>query len=227
MKGFKNLLTVGLGFLAVWGSPITPVHDDNRTVGDRLATVLDSRVVPSEVKVAPWAGLGEGTTTEPTFIAELSTVFAGAPSNADVAEYARKGYENMMKQKVQDKDTHLMAALYIPNKKSIYLSSVPAKPAAKLIKDMGATQAPAWWSQVHNRQPSLYLHAEDGAAYLYEASLSKKLAAGDKYPAGSFIAVYGVVNKQAKGPVGLCAGGGDQPLNPPCSTVFTNLGVAF
>ena len=227
MLGLKQLLTLGLGCLAVWGTPIAPVSDNKRSIEDKSAAALERRLVPSVIKVAPWDKLGDGTFTHATYVAQMSTGIVGAPTHADVAEYARKAFESMMEQKPRQKNTHLMAALYIPTTRSIYLSSVPDGPGIGRIKDTGASAAPAWWSQVNNRQPSLEFHAEDGAAFLYEKSLGNKLAAGATYPAGSFIAVYGIVNNQAKNPAGLCAGGGNRPLNPSCNTVFTNLGVEF
>lgn len=228
MLGFKQLLTLGLGCLAVWGTPIAPVSDDKRSIEDKSAAALEERAVPSVITVAPWQDtLGGGTFTHPTYVAQMSTGIVGAPTHADVAEYARKAFESMMGQKPRQKDTNLMAALYIPTTRSIYLSSVPDGPGIGRIKETGASAAPAWWSQVKDRQPSLELHAEDGAAFFYEKSRGNKLAAGATYPPGSFIAVYGIINNGARGPAGLCAGGGNRPLTPSCNTVFTNLRVDF
>ncbi|MCJ1363062.1 hypothetical protein MMC16_002168 [Acarospora aff. strigata] len=228
MLGLKQLLTLGLGCLAVWGTPIAPVSDNKRSIEDKSAAALERRVVPPVITVAPWEdGLGAGTFKKATYVAQMSTGILGAPTHADVAEYARKAFENMMEQKHPQKNTHLMAALFIPTTRSIYLSSVPDGPGIGRIKEEGAEKAPAWWSQVNNRQPTLALHAEDGAAFFYEKSLGNKFAAGAPYPAGSFIAVYGFINNQPKGPARLCAGAGTRPLNPSCDTVFTNLGVGF
>lgn len=226
MRGFKSFVTLGLACLAAWASPIPSESDNRKSIADQAWTPLSERAVPGAVVVEPWEGLGTGTQTHPTFIAKMSTGIVGAPSHADVGEYARKAFENMMTQRPREKDTHLVAALYIPTTRSVYISSVPDGPGIGRIKDKGATDAPAWWSQVQTRNP-MQLHAEDGAAYLYESSLGTKLAAGATYPAGSFVAVYGIVNKAAKDRVGLCAGGGDRPLNPYCSTVFGHLNVEF
>ncbi|KAK8073407.1 hypothetical protein PG994_004306 [Apiospora phragmitis] len=228
MQIFKPLFALGVGCLAVLGTPIASLLDHHkRSTVDPSAVSLDVRAVPNVVKVELWDGLGTGTKTNPTYKAKLSTGIVGNPTHADVAEYARKGWEHMMTQSPRQKDTHLMAALYIPTRRSLFLSSVPDGPAIGHINDDGATAAPAWWSQVQNRQPPRVLHAEDSAASLYEDSLTTKLAAGAQYPTGSFIAVYGIVNGKAKDAVPLCSGGGDRPLDPPCQTVFTNLGVGF
>ncbi|RYP59527.1 hypothetical protein DL770_010174 [Monosporascus sp. CRB-9-2] len=111
-------------------------------------------------------------------VMDTSTGIVGAPTHAGVDEYTQKGYESTTSQKPRQKDTHVMAALYIPYTRSIFLCSVPDSAAIKHIKASGATAAPAWWSQVHSRQPSLELHAEDGVAFRYEDSLGNKLAPG-------------------------------------------------
>ncbi|KAK6839289.1 hypothetical protein PG987_005155 [Apiospora arundinis] len=197
---FSALLTLSLGSLIVWGTPIIPDANNG-------------------------TGLGDGTDAKPTFYADLG-VISHKPNNTEVDEYAKKGYESMMDQKPRsDKDTHLMAALYI-KAKGLWLCSVPDGPAIGHIKKGGEDgDAPAWWSQVKDRKPSLHLHAEDCAAFRYENSLKTKLKAGDKYPEGSYISVYGSVNEQGAKKVSLCSGGGDRPLDPPCSKVFNNLGV--
>ncbi|KAI1271571.1 hypothetical protein F5Y07DRAFT_340681 [Xylaria sp. FL0933] len=228
MQFYKHLLTLGLGLLTVWGIPSTPAskHVSRDSENQPITDIIENRGVPATVKVSVWTGLGEGTNTHPTYVATLNTMFLGAPSHDDLGGYARKGFENMMTQRPRQKDTHLMAALYVPSAKSIYLSSVPDGPAIGKIKGTGAASAPAWWSQVEDRQP-LVFHAEDSVSYRYESSLGTKLSPGDKYPDGSLIAVYGMVNGQSPRVVPLCAGGGDRPLNPPCSSVFRNLGVNF
>ncbi|KAK9795796.1 hypothetical protein SCARD494_04767 [Seiridium cardinale] len=227
MLFFKHFLTLGLGALAIWGSPIAPVAEkSSRSIEGQSIGTLHGRAVPNVVPVLRWDNLGPGTQTNPTFTAKMSTGIVGAPTHGDVAQYAQKAYSSMMSQNPRQKNTHLIAALYIPTTRSIYISSVPDGPGIGKIKGDGATAAPAWWSQVNNR-PTLALHAEDAAAFLYEQSLTNKLAAGATYPAGSFIAVYGIVNGQNAQPVPPCSGGGNQPLDPPCRTVLTNLGVGF
>ncbi|KAI1735798.1 hypothetical protein F4680DRAFT_297976 [Xylaria scruposa] len=228
MRFYKNLLTLGLGLLTAWGTPIVPASENKaRAIENQPTTdVLDKRAVPPTVNVVLWGGLGKGTETHPTYVATLNTAFSGPPSHNELIEYAEKGFESMMAQKHPKKNTHLMAALFIPSTKSIYLSSVPDGPGIKKIRSTGAANAPAWWSQVKARDP-LVFHAEDGAAYRYENSLTTKLKPGNMYPAGSFIAVYGIVENKAPQHVPLCAGGGKRPLNVPCSTVFRHLDVGF
>lgn len=231
MHGFKSFVTLGLACLAAWASPIAPDYDNRRSIADQSGAALSERAVPNTVPVRLWTGLGDGTNIKPTFIATLSTSILGTPSQADLLEYARKAYENMMTQKEIGKrksSTYLVAALFIPTTRSIYICSVPDGPAITRIKTNGATDAPAWWSQVKDRTPSLEVHAEDGAAYLYESSLTTKLAAGATYPAGSFIVAWGKFESQTVAQrARLCSGGGQRPLNPPCSVVFGNLHVGF
>ncbi|GAB0138658.1 hypothetical protein EsDP_00006884 [Epichloe bromicola] len=230
MHSFKSFMTLGLACLAAWASPIAPDYDNRRSITDQSGAALIERAVPNTVVVKLWEGLGRGTTVEPTYTAKMSTGILGAPSRAEVEDYAKKAYENMMKQPEitrRESPTYLVAALYIPTTRSIYICSVPDKPAIRRIREKGATDAPAWWSQVQNRNPMAF-HAEDGAAYLYESSLPKKLAAGDTYPAGSFIVAWGKFKDQNDANrARLCSGGGNSPLNPPCSVVFGNLNVGF
>ncbi|MCJ1419641.1 hypothetical protein MMC32_005997 [Xylographa parallela] len=167
----------------------------------------------------------------PTFKRTLSVAFK-VPNPADIIAYAEEGYQNMMTQSYHKGfHTYLMAALYVPQK-GVYLCSLPDGPALALIKNTGAAQAPALWSQIRSREPSLKIHAEDCAAYLYESSLTTKLAPGARYPAGSYIAVHGWyealtgVNKDKGRPVGLCTSAAKHPVNPTCTAVFRALGVA-
>ncbi|KAF4629198.1 hypothetical protein G7Y89_g8947 [Cudoniella acicularis] len=57
--------------------------------------------------------------------------------------------------------------------------------------------AAAWAAEISGRQLkggqplAKKYHAEDSAFYLYEQSLNKHFRAGDKYPSGSLISVYG------------------------------------
>lgn len=227
MHGFKSFVALGLACLAAWASPIVPDYDNRRSIADQSKAALSERSVPNTVLVRLWTGLGEGTKVQPTFIAKLSTGLVGEPSQADLVEYARKAYENMMTQpeiKNRKSSTYLVAALFIPPTRSIYICSVPDGPAIGRLRTQGATDAPAWWSQVQNRTPMVF-HAEDGAAYLYESSLTTKLPAGATYPAGSFIVAWGKYKGRTVDR--LCSGGGDNPINPPCSVVFGNLSVGF
>jgi hypothetical protein len=225
MQGHLSLIYLGLGCLVALGNSLALPNDRTTTLGEEVSsyTSLEKRTLP--VNVAKWTGLGKDTITHPTFMAELGTAFK-TPTFNDVDEYARKGYESMMAQGPRaDKNTHLMAALYVPQQQKVFLGSVPDGPAIGHIKDNGQTAAPAWWSQVQNRQPTLALHAEDHVAYRYEQSRGRPLAAGEQYPPGSYISVYGNVDGAAADKIPLCSGAGNRPLNPPCSTVFTNLGV--
>ncbi|KAI8633574.1 hypothetical protein F5Y19DRAFT_489025 [Xylariaceae sp. FL1651] len=229
MHFYKHLFTLGLGLLTVWGTPIAPATNSKTcAIEDQSATdVLDKRAAPVTVPVTVWKDLGEGAQTHATYVATLSTASTGALDHSDLGQYAKKGYDNMMSQKPRKKDTNLMAALYIPSAQSIFLSSVPDGPAIGEIKRNGAANAPAWWSRVKHRESALYLHAEDSVAYRYETSLKTKLSPGGTYPPNSLIAVYGSVNGANAAVVPLCAGGGDMPIDPPCSAVFRNLRINF
>lgn len=93
---------------------------------------------------------------------------------------------------------------------------------------MKLADAPAWVYQVAGRDPVKY-HAEDGAMWLFENALSTKLAAGNQYPPGSIIYVYG----HFKDDNGNAKEAGYQPPcsqygpNPSCTDVLINLGVTL
>lgn len=229
MHGFKSFVALGLACLAAWASPIVPDYDNRRSIADQSKAALSERAIPNNVPVKLWTGLGQGTKVQPTFKAEMSAGIYGKPSQADLVEYAKKAYENMMTQpeiKNRKSSTYLVAALFIPTTGSIYICSVPDGPAIGRLRTQGATDAPTWWSQVKDRKPMVF-HAEDGAAYLYESSLRTKLPAGAKYPPGSFIVAWGKFKDQTVAhSARLCSGGGDAPkIDRPCSVVFGNLGV--
>ncbi|KAK6857243.1 hypothetical protein PG995_007430 [Apiospora arundinis] len=200
---FTALLTLSLGSLIVWGNPIIPDDNNGVSTGNE-ARGLEERIPP--VKVNKWTGLGDGTDTKPTFYADLGVIFH-KPNNTEVDEHASDG-----------------GALHQGKGPLTVLDARRAghRPHQERRED---GDAPAWWSQVKDRKPSVHLHAEDCAAFRYENSLKMKLKAGDKYPEGSYISVYGRVNRQGAKKVPLCSGGGNRPLDPPCSKVFDNLGV--
>lgn len=124
-------------------------------------------------------------------------------------------------------DVQLVAALYIflDSDKGIYVSSIPKGPASAL---MNPADAPAWVHRVAGRTPHKY-HAEDRAMWLFENALSTKLAAGDQYPPGSTIYVYG----HFKDGDGNTKEADYQPPcsqygpNPSCTNVLINLGITI
>ncbi|CAK7226441.1 hypothetical protein SEUCBS140593_006241 [Sporothrix eucalyptigena] len=226
-------LLLGLSTFTSWAHLLTP--DEPRDVPPSVED-LSARAVPKTIKVQPWPGLAGSTKYDRTYYADLGVTFI-VPTDADIITYAEKGYEYMMadlgldnqgfllsdSKKRGDKADYLMAALYIP-KVGVFLCSIPQPVAKKYITANAATEAPALWSQIHNRTPAGSAHAEDGAAYRYEMGMKTKLAAGARYPEGSLIRVFGSFGGKKAEPQGLCQTGGK--IDPACSPVFTNLGVA-
>ena len=124
-------------------------------------------------------------------------------------------------------DVQLVAAFYISSGpgQGIYVSSIPKDPASALMEP---ADAPAWAHQVDGRTPPKY-HAEDGAMWLFENALSTKLAAGDQYPPGSTIYVYGHFKDDDRNAKEAdyqppCSQYGP---NPSCTNVLTNLGITL
>ena len=124
-------------------------------------------------------------------------------------------------------DVQLVAALYISSGpgQGIYVSSIPKDPASALMEP---ADAPAWAHQVDGRTPPKY-HAEDGAMWLFENALSTKLAAGDQYPPGSTIYVYGHFKDDDRNAKEAdyqppCSQYGP---NPSCTNVLTNLDITL
>lgn len=140
---------------------------------------------------------------------------------------AKDGYEDAISKTASKykSDVQVVAALYISSGpgKGIYVSSIPKAPASALMEP---ADAPAWAQQVAGRTPH---HAEDGAMWLFENALSTKLAAGDQYPPGSTIYVYG----HFKDGDGNTKEADYQPPcsqygpNPSCTNVLINLGITL
>lgn len=182
--------------------------------------VIAKRAITLDV----WAG--QKDTGSISFKKVLKSPFVTA---ATAKKDAKDGYKNAIS-KTDSKyksDVQLVAALYISSGpgKGIYVSSIPKGPASALMRP---EDAPAWAHQVAERTPRTY-HAEDGAMWLFENELSTKLAAGDEYPPGSTIYVYG----HFKDGNGNAKEADYQPPcsqygpNPSCTNILNNLGITL
>ncbi|KAK0117667.1 hypothetical protein ONS95_011996 [Cadophora gregata] len=134
-------------------------------------------------------------------------------------------------------DVFLIAALWIPGYGYTMSSSPNAYKASRdILIHNGEALAPAWSQKVEERENASGadpgFHAEDGACFLYEKSLQKKLGAIDTYPSTATNKPYMVVYGRrwvgaAPGFVATCAKGkkGGSQLNPDCSWVMSELGI--
>ena len=184
-----------------------------------VAHALAKRATP----MAEWAGVKDSGTMTWKGMKKNSFFFT-----ADSAKTAAKeGYENVIEDTPTRYKTNaqLVAALFVPGK-GIYLSSIPKTPTeGKMV----LSDAPAWAHWVGSRQPRDY-HAEDGAMWLFESDLSQnnKLRAGDEYPRGSTMYVYGHFKPESGNPVpgyqSPCSSAAT--VNPDCTTVLLQLGIA-
>ena len=90
--------------------------------------------------------------------------------------------------------------------------------------------APSWYNQlrtiVNVNVNSPAIHAEDGAYFNYETTLTAQANNG-QYPVGSMIAIYGKFEQQANpGPIEPCGASLDS-RTPSCITVAQALGVRY
>jgi hypothetical protein len=152
---------------------------------------------------------------------------------SEALRYARLGYEQMRRNNPTKfaissdgtfERTMLVACLYVP-RKGYFLGTNPGADGFGRVNG----GAPAWWEQVKDRQVTTVgrskWHAEDVAMVEYEKSLTTKLAAGDAYPAGSIMAVYGHYMGETPGPnapgrKSVCGQGNGATMNPSCYTVL-------
>lgn len=131
--------------------------------------------------------------------------------------YAQEGQRNAQ--------ACMVAAFYESNSRTVYSSTVPYGGRKRVMQLTAARDAPVWYNQVRNMQPSHPpWHAEDGAYYTYEVSTDEK-PTGNSYPQGSMVAAYGFrFPGDGIGPHPLC---GAAPIrSPSCQVVARGLGVA-
>jgi hypothetical protein len=166
---------------------------------------------------------------------------AGFYTVSQAIEYAQTGYEQMKTKNPSGFETKngkfehttLVACVFIPGK-GFFLGTAPGTKGFHYEP----AQAPAWWGKVSGRKILIpgraRWHAEDVAMYMFEKSLTTKLAVTATYPQNSFMVVWGHF-----GPLGnqlgdtvpaqksVCGQSGTATIDPSCADVLLALGIGF
>lgn len=135
---------------------------------------------------------------------------------------AQRGYENIKSQNGGKDPKVIVAAIHVPSS-GISMATLPQK---NTILSEGQKTAPIWWNEADkDKKTPNDLRGEGGAMWFSE--FRGKFAGQDgKFPAGSYMAAYGVY--------GTIAGQKPEPRNPcgdqttsnvPCRTILKNLGI--
>jgi hypothetical protein len=190
--------------------------------------------VDGQIKLDKWLSNQDGKPG--TWKKTLSWFFKPVPpTDLELYGIAEKCYNwliaNVGAASVGGRDnTVVVAAMYVPTTKNIYVSTIPRGVAKQLVRQDGSkatawySHVQAWWPQegaAWERDSDPPLHAEDGVYFHYETS-GGTITSG-KYPPGTVIAAYGHIRGGNPGPLSPCSTVAVR--NPTCRMVIDALGI--
>lgn len=144
----------------------------------------------------------------------------------DLLIIANKCYNWVAAQNNKKADPILVAALYDPVEKKVYVSTIPRGPFKTAIRRLPNTSTYKQQAQQIQFTGQDRYHSEDGAMFLYETEGPARYI-NWQYPQGSMFAVYGRRSENDATPEARppCSEYGEESRRPGCQQVLRWFGV--